>query len=220
MREATFGGLRSLVVGDDDAELVVVILHGRAMEAADLAPFGSSLGGAARYIFPDAPVALEPRGRSWWPVDPERRAQLRANGPMDLYEVKQPGRENARAMLDALVREVAPAPRRFALVGFSQGGMLAMDYVLHGGLRPSAMALLSSTRIAFDEWKPRLSALADLPVLVTHGDKDMELSFSAGEGLRDAAIAGGARVTWLPFEGPHEIPLVVWRALRNLLRGL
>ena len=57
-------------------------------------------------------------------------------------------------------------------------------------------------------------------MLVAHGRADAELAFVAGELLRDFAIAGGATVTWLPFDGGHEIPLVVWRALRKQLLGL
>jgi phospholipase/carboxylesterase len=56
-------------------------------------------------------------------------------------------------------------------------------------------------------------------VLVAHGRDDDELSFAAGERLRDVALAGGARVEWLPFDGGHGIPLVVWRALRRFLRN-
>jgi phospholipase/carboxylesterase len=92
--------------------------------------------------------------------------------------------------------------------------------VLHGGTRPQALALWSTTRIAIVDWQPRVHQLTSLPVLVAHGRGDAELSFTAGELLRDFAIAGGAQVTWLPFDGGHEIPLVVWRALRTQLRQL
>ncbi|MGE5183235.1 MAG: hypothetical protein ACM31C_14295 [Acidobacteriota bacterium] len=34
------------------------------------------------------------------------------------------------------------------------------------------------------------------------------------------AAAGGAHVTWLPFDGGHELPLVVWRGLRKFLRAV
>jgi len=54
-----------------------------------------------------------------------------------------------------------------------------------------------------------------LPVLVSHGTHDPDLAFSAGEALRDFFRSSGARVTWQPFEGGHEIPLIVWRALRR-----
>ncbi len=202
--------------GDPAAPLVVIVLHGRMMEAADLAPFAKSLGVAAHFVFPDAPLVVQPRGRSWWPVDSEERARRHAAGPMDLHAMDPAGRSEARALLAALVESFAG--RTVIVVGFSQGGMLAMDYVLHAPVRPAALVLLSSSRIAFDEWRPLLPRLAGLPVLVAHGTADAELAFAAGENLRDAAIAGGAVVTWLPFEGPHEIPLVVWRGLRKFLR--
>lgn len=211
-RASTRGGLRTLECGDPSSPQVVVVLHGRNMQAAELAPFGTSLGINAHFVFPDAPLAAEP-GRTWWPVDTE--ARLRASGARDLHAMDPAERADARAQLAALCNEVA-RDKRLALVGFSQGGMLAMDYVLHGG-RVDALALLSSTRIAFDEWRPLLPRLAGLPVLVAHGRADRELSFAAGEALRAAALAGGARVTWLPFDGGHGMPLPVWRALRKFL---
>lgn len=203
---------RMIERGNPESPLVVVMLHGRNMQAADLAPFGASLGVDAHFVFPDAPLAAEP-GRTWWPVASE--ARLREQGARDLFTMDPAGRTEARATLGALCDGVAHG-KRLVLVGFSQGGMLAMDYVLHGG-RVDALALLSSTRIAFDEWQPLLPRLEGLPVLVAHGREDEELSFAAGEALRDAAVAGGAAVTWLPFGGGHGIPLPVWRALRKFL---
>lgn len=218
MQEAVvnIGGLNAIAVGDPDATTVVVVLHGREMSGSDLAPFAHSLNVPAYFVFPDAPLAVA-RGRTWWPVDSEARLRRLSKGPMDLLAMDPPGRAEARGQLDALLGQFGS--RRRILVGFSQGGMLAMDFVLHGG-RVDALALLSSTRIAFADWQSRLPVLAGLPVLLAHGRADAELSFAAGEGLRDAASAGGADVTWLPFEGGHEIPLVVWRGLRHFLQRL
>lgn len=212
LRERTRGNLHTLECGNPESPLVAVMLHGRNMQAADLAPFGASLGIDAHFVFPDAPLAAGP-GLTWWPVASE--ARLRERGTRDLHAMDPPGRIEACAMLGALCEEAARG-KRLALIGFSQGGMLAMDYVLHGG-RVDALALLSSTRIAFDEWQSLLPRLAGLPVLVAHGRGDEELSFGAGEALRDAAIAGGAEVTWLPFDGGHGIPLPAWRGLRRFL---
>ncbi|MFT3698979.1 MAG: hypothetical protein QM831_37885 [Kofleriaceae bacterium] len=204
--------------GDPSSETVAIVLHGRMMEAADLAPFAKSLGVPAYFVFPDGPLTVLPRGRSWWPVDSEERARRVAAGPMDLHAMDPEGRVEARALLHELV--TAHAGKKVVLVGFSQGGMLAMDYVLHADALPAGLVLLSSSRIAFDQWQPRLAKLANLPMLVAHGTGDRELAFSAGENLRDAALAGGATVTWLPFDGPHEIPLVVWRALKRFLNAI
>lgn len=191
----------------------VILLHGRMMEAADLSPFTKSLGIDAEWIVPDAPLLASPRGRTWWPIDSEEHARRVAAGPTDLHAMDPQGRAEARAFLHELVDDDT------VLVGFSQGGMLAMDYALHVRV-PKAIALLSSTRIAWDQWQPRLDRLRGLPMLVAHGRADQELPFHAGENLRDAALAGGANVTWLPFDGPHEIPLVVWRALKRFLSAL
>ena len=216
----TLGALSAIAVGDPASALAVVVLHGREMCGADLAPFAHSLGGDAYFVFPDGPLPST-RARTWWPVDAEARIRGLAGGPMELSQMDPPGRAEARALLGGLLGELAAA--RVVIVGFSQGGMLAMDHVLHGARRPAALALLSSTRIAIDEWTTRASesrALAGLPVLVAHGHADRELAFAAGEHLRDFAAQHGADVTWLPFEGGHEIPLVVWRALRRLLKSV
>ena len=98
--------------------------------------------------------------------------------------------------------------------------MLACDALLRDHAPINALGLLSSSRITAAEWEPRLAPLRGLPVLVSHGRDDEELSFAAGEGLRDLCARGGATVTWVPFDGGHEIPLVVWRAIRRLLRAL
>jgi phospholipase/carboxylesterase len=55
---------------------------------------------------------------------------------------------------------------------------------------------------------------------VSHGQADADLAFAAGEALAALLQRGGATVTWVPFTGGHEIPLVVWRAIRKLLAGL
>jgi phospholipase/carboxylesterase len=201
-------------VGDEAAPLAVVVLHGRQMCAADLVPFAKSLALPAYFVFPDGPLPAEPRGRTWWPVDSEARMRRLAGGPMELSAMDPDGRAEARALLGDLITLLA---RPVILVGFSQGGMLAMDYTLHAEKRPTALALLSSTRIAIEDWTPRAPALAGLPVLVAHGRRDEELAFHAGELLAEFARSGGADVTWLPFDGGHEIPLVVWRALRKFV---
>ena len=219
---AQLGDLSALCVGDPAAAKLVVVLHGREMEAADLAPFVHAMAhkpGDAYWIFPDAPLPAT-RARTWWPVDSEARLRRVAQGPMELSAMDPPGRAEARARLHSLLAAVEAARRPFVLVGFSQGGMLAMDYVLHGGLRPAALALLSSTRIALVDWQARAAVLENLHVLVAHGTRDAELAFAAGEQLRDFATDAGATTTWLPFEGGHELPFVVWRALKKLISEL
>ncbi|HVU49795.1 MAG TPA: hypothetical protein VHL80_03855 [Polyangia bacterium] len=222
------GGLRAVAVGDREAaRVVVVLLHGFQMSPADLSPFAHSLQAPAWFLFPEAPLPAEPRGRAWWHIDAKARERALAVGPRDFAVQSPPDLPAARAHLGAFLAALAPAVggRPLVLGGFSQGGMLACDSVLRAGadtLGLAALALFSASRIAFDEWRalPPAGGLPGLPVLVSHGELDDDLAFTAGERLRDFLVEAGADVSWLPFAQGHEIPLVVWRRLRKLLTTL
>jgi len=205
-----------------DPRLVVVILHGRAMRAGDLAPFANSIGVPARFVFPQAGQPLPGGGFTWWPIDEELRIEALRCGPRDLADAHPDGRPAARAGLAKVLREarLRAADAHLALVGFSQGGMLAVDTLLHEPINVDALALLSSSCIALDEWRVRWARLRGLPVLVSHGRADSDLALSAGERLRDELLGAGAEVQWLPFDGGHEIPLQVWRQLRKMLNAV
>jgi phospholipase/carboxylesterase len=215
--------LESLRVGaPEQACAQVVLLHGYDMQPEDLEPFSHSLKVPALFHFPRGPLSSPSGKRCWWPIDQERRVRELQSGPRDLCEESPAGRPAARDKLCEFLDELrAQSPKLPLLLGgFSQGGMLACDAVLCARQAVSGLVMLSSSRIAFDEWLANREALAGLPVLVSHGVHDADLAFSAGEALRDFFRNSGARVTWQHFEGGHEIPLVVWRALRRVITEL
>ncbi len=220
--QRTIAGLTTTVVGVPSDPLAIVFLHGFSMVAADFVPFAHSLGVAAQFWFPDGLVAGGLGGRAWWDIDLTQRAAALVDGPRDLFQELPPGRAAARVVLAQFLDEIRSevGSRPLVIVGFSQGGMLAFDHVLHVAPRPAALVLLSSSRIAWPQWQPLLGVVQGLPMLVSHGHADEDLAFSAGEALRDAAVRGGAQVTWLPFDGGHGVPMLVWRGLRKFLRAL
>jgi phospholipase/carboxylesterase len=220
---AQLGGLHTTIVEPAGAGRAdVVLLHGYAMAPAALAPFAHSLALPLRFLLPQAPHAAESGGFTWWPVDVERRGAALAQGPRDLADTYPQGRRAARLQLRQFLQAArAQSPERpLILCGFSQGGMLACDTVLIDGLRVDALALLSACRIAIAEWQTHRQRLHDLPVLLSHGTEDDNLAFSAGEALRDFLLAAGAKVTWMPFDAGHVVPLVVWRQLKRTLQAL
>jgi len=222
-QECTLGGLSALRVGEpEQARAQVVLLHGYDMRPEDLEPFSHSLASPALFYFPRGPHAVGAHTRAWWPIDDERRIAQLAVGPRDLHEEFPKGRPAARAALGAFLDSIrAQAPELpLVLGGFSQGGMLACDTVLCSRQPVSGLVMFSSSRIAFSEWLVNREVLAGLPVLVSHGQHDADLAFRAGEALRDFHRDSRAEVTWQPFDGGHEIPLVVWRALRRFLTEL
>jgi phospholipase/carboxylesterase len=192
------------------------------MRPEDLEPFARSLNCPALFFFPRRPHAVGSHNRAWWQPDLERRAQQLAAGPRDLFQEFAPGRPAARETLCTFLDELRDTYPDLPIVlgGFSQGAMLACDTVLCAEQRVAGLVLFSSTRIAFSDWLANREALSQLPVLISHGRHDTDLSYAAGEAMRDFHAGSGARITWQPFEGGHEIPLVVWRALRRFLGEL
>jgi phospholipase/carboxylesterase len=221
-RVADIAGLTTTVIGPEDAPLQLVLLHGYAMRPTDLAPFAHSLGVPALFLFPQGPVSSPMGGYAWWEVDLDSREAALANGPRDLADDSPRGLPTARQRLGEFLGAAAarfPSTQQI-LGGFSQGGMLSLDYVLRGSQSVDALALLSASRLALNEWLPQRQRLQDFPVFISHGSEDSDLAFAAGERLRDFVLESSARVTWVPFEGGHEIPLVVWRGLRKFLTSL
>jgi phospholipase/carboxylesterase len=221
-RVIEIAGLNTTAVGAPDAPLALVLLHGYAMRPTDLAPFAHSLGVPAFFLLPQGPVTSPIGGHAWWSVDLEARESALARGPRDLTNDYPTGLGAARHHLGQFLNTVAAEfqPRRIVLGGFSQGGMLSLDWVLRGSRAVDALVLLSASRLAGRDWEPHRARLRNLPVFVSHGMADQDLAFTAGERLRDFVLESEARVTWVPFDGGHDIPLVVWRGLRKFLSAL
>lgn len=220
--QVSWGGLDALHVTTRNPRAVIVLMHGYSMRPEDLAPFAHSLGVEAAFYFPQGPETSPDGARAWWPIDEERRVAQIAVGPRDLFEEFPPHRPLARASLGRFLAELRARHSLLPIVlgGFSQGGMLACDAVLCGAEDVAALVMLSSSRIAFEDWRRQRARLAQLPVFVSHGTQDADLSFDAGENLCEFFRTNGALLTFQSFDGGHEIPLVVWRSLRRFLSEL
>jgi predicted esterase len=114
-----------------DARAAVVMLHGRGGSAEDLL----SLAGEFRqadlaYLAPQAP------GHTWYP--------LSFLAPL---EQNEPYLSRSLAAVDAVVRDLAGrgvASDRLVLIGFSQGGCLALEYAARNAKRYGGVAGLSA----------------------------------------------------------------------------
>lgn len=104
------------------------------------------------------------------------------------------------------------------LVGFSQGGMLATDLALEWSERVAGVASLSGGPLDEERWVRRARA-RPLPIFLSHGRVDPLLVFGAAERLSERLEDAGLDVTWVPFEGRHEIPPVARTALVAFVRG-
>ena len=218
MKRAKFAQLDCVVTGGEDGEgggvgPVVVLLHGFGAPGEDLVPLAEVLEvpGATRFVFPAAPHVVDPGwgGRAWWMIDVMALQMAIMEGrARSLAADVPPGLAPARAQIDALLDELPSrlGTDRIVLGGFSQGAMLSLDVALRRARPPAAVALLSGTLLAEQEWVPLMAAKQTMPVFQSHGTHDPLLPFAAAEALRDHLTAAGLSVEWVPFRGQHEIP--------------
>jgi phospholipase/carboxylesterase len=169
------------------ARQLVVFLHGYGADGNDLIEIGRAWQGMlphAAFVSPHAPrpCGQAPSGREWFPLtfrDPgERWTGVNAAAPM------------LNAFLDAeLARRQLPA-QALALVGFSQGTMMALHVGLRRAVAPAAIVGYSGMLVVPENVDPDAFA-AEIkvkpPVLLIHGDQDelipVQALFHAAQGL-------------------------------------
>lgn len=233
MRKLKVAGLDVVLGGGPDDEgggdgPLLLLCHGYGAPGDDLVPLGQQLGRTVRFACPAAPLVLdrsvppELSGRAWWHIDMlELQRAVMLRDYKTLTERTPAGLAESRAqlleLLDVLERDHAAPRERLVLGGFSQGAMLATDVTLHAARPPAALAILSGSLIARQEWLPLMKGRAGLPVLQSHGRADPVLAFSIAESLRDELSSAGLNLEFLPFSGGHGIPGVVQDALAKLV---
>ncbi|MBP8931687.1 MAG: dienelactone hydrolase family protein [Paracoccus sp.] len=181
--------LKSERKGPQKADTVVVFLHGYGADGADLLgladPLAPHLPRTAFYA-PNAPERCvnNPMGYQWFPIpwmDGSSEEQAKASAAQSFQDIN--------AFLNkVLVDEGIPADR-LALVGFSQGTMMALS-VAPQRVPEIAGVVGFSGRLIDPE--PAVDAKTRPPILLIHGDEDPVVPFDsmgiAGEALQNAGF--------------------------------
>lgn len=167
---------------------LVVLLHGLGADGNDLISLAPELARAlprALFVSPDGPFPCDmaPYGRQWFSL--QDRASTRV----------LEGTTIARPILDRFLDEALAVwglkDGALALLGFSQGAMMA----LHAGLRrpnpPAAIVAFSGALIGE---VPAASPGGYPPVLLVHGEDDPVVPFSSFRYARTTLAAAGVSV--------------------------
>jgi phospholipase/carboxylesterase len=221
----TWAGLRVRTVGERRRpRQVVILLHGWGAPGDDLVPLGEVLAAPGRLlVFPEAPLVSPGGGRAWWHLDLARMQAARERGEeRDLRQETPVGLDEVRQRMADLVAEITRrahvAATSVSIGGFSQGAMVATDVALASPSLVAALVVLSGSLVAETIWTARLQAMAPgFPIFMSHGRRDPLLPFAFAEALRDQARAAHHDVTWVPFDGGHEIPMVALTGLAKFL---
>lgn len=202
----------------------VILCHGYGAPGDDLVSLAEAFAGlldlehGLRFVFPAAP--LQPPefapfgGRAWWEIN--MAALLAATESASFSQVHDsvpPGIDAATERLvdcvAAVLAGLGERPR-YALGGFSQGAMLTMHTAVSGRVpAPDLLLQLSGTVICETVWRAGLQAgrLSETEVIQSHGRQDPVLPYSSAETLRELVKGHCQRHTFIPFQGPHTIPL-------------
>jgi phospholipase/carboxylesterase len=172
------------------ARALVVFLHGYGADGADLLgladPLAPHLPGVA-FLAPDAPEACSgnPFGRQWFPIP-----WLDGSSEAQAAEGLAHAADDLNAFLDARLAEEGLAPSALALLGFSQGAMMALHVAPRRAQAVAGVVAISGRLLAPE----RLAAEAVVkpPVLLVHGDADPVVPFEdmgrAGRALQAAGF--------------------------------
>lgn len=210
--------------------LAIVLCHGFGAPGDDLVSLADAIVGEAtpsarsvRFVFPAAPLQppeLAPYGgRAWWNINMAALlAASESKSFAQLHDAVPPGIDQAadaliacvEATLEQLAANADGHPPRYFLGGFSQGAMLTTHVALSGSVpAPETLIQLSGTLICRASWQAALEAglLAETDVIQSHGTIDPILPFSSAEVLRQLVQPHCRQHTFIPFHGPHTIPM-------------
>jgi phospholipase/carboxylesterase len=167
MAQPTLSGPRVAPASGGPAKQLVVFLHGVGADGNDLiafAPYFAEQLPDAAFVAPNAPFAFDmaAMGYQWF--------SLADTAPQAILHGIQAAAPILDAYVDQTLAELALTDRQMAVVGFSQGTMMAL-YVLLRRVRPCASLVGYSGMLAGPELLP--SQLKCRPrVLLAHGEAD------------------------------------------------
>ena len=188
------------------ARALVVFLHGYGADGNDLIEIGRQwrqLLPDVAFVSPNAPDRAPgaPMGRQWFalsnrPADDKAGADERWNGAVK-------ARAAIDAFLDAELSQLGLDDSRLALVGFSQGTMMALHVGLRRRRAPGAILGYSGLLVGperLNEATARDAKGAPPPILLIHGDQDplipVDALFIAFEALAGAEIPAQWHVSY------------------------
>jgi phospholipase/carboxylesterase len=181
---------------DGPVRQLVVFIHGYGSDGQDLIELGAqwrALLPDAAFVSPHAPdrCLQSPSGRQWFP--------LYTRAPDERWRGAVAARPGFDDFLDAELDRHGLDDSNLALVGFSQGTMMALHVGLRRKIAPAAILGFSGVLVGPEhlfEATARNGRGETPPVLLVHGDQDDVIPPAALFMSADALGAAGIACQW------------------------
>lgn len=181
---------------------LVIALHGRGDTAEGFAKLVERVGLPVRAIVVRGPLRWGPRdGRQWFDSD--------AGGSGQLAE-----RLDELATLIGRLRAAHPQAGKPVVMGFSQGGMLALQLLAR---RPELVAAVAALSASLPEESGNTVAGEPVPTLLTIGVRDEMVAPERTRAALASLQALGHKPKVVEFQGGHRVPGDVVEALRAFI---
>lgn len=174
------------------ADALIVLVHGYGADGDDLIDLAQELAPLlprAAFVAPHAPEYLPGEtlsGRQWF--------SLTSFDPDDLAA----GAAKAAPLLDAYIETELTRrrikPERLAIIGFSQGTMMALQVGLRRSARPAAIIGYSGLLVGADRLASEIRSQP--PTLLVHGSADQVIPVQALMAAWPALADAGVPVEW------------------------
>jgi phospholipase/carboxylesterase len=170
----TLEGPSAAPASGGQAKSLVIFLHGYGSNGADLidlAPYWASALPDTLFLAPDAPQSCDgvPYGRQWWPLTSLAPAARAAGVRVSAFALN--------GYIDAQLAAHGLSEDKLALVGFSQGTMMALHV---GPRRAKTLAgVVGFSGMLADPEALAAEVVTKPPLLLVHGDRDDVLPIAA-----------------------------------------
>lgn len=185
--------------GKPDA--LVILLHGYGSNGADLmslAPYWAEAIPGAAFVSPNAiePVPQAPGGYQWFPIS-QLDPQLMEHGA-------RMAAQSVDRFVDRELERYGLPPERLALVGFSQGTMMALHVGLRREKQIAGIVGFSGVLVGARTLKEEMRSKP--PIVLIHGDRDPTIPIPAMFDSAEALAASGHGAQWhVSYGVPHSI---------------
>jgi phospholipase/carboxylesterase len=204
----------STIEPQSPADSAIIWIHGLGADGQDLHPIAQAMNlPSTRHLFPNAPqIPVTINNNLSMPAwfDITNLDQPREIG----FDVIEPSIKRIHEIINAQIKQ-GMDPERIFLVGFSQGGSVALATTLCIDLTVAGVAGLSTF---FPEPTAREIQLSDAnkktPIFIAHGEHDQVLSLNMGYETWEMLKKHNYNASWHKYDMGHEITIPEVQDLR------